>query len=269
MKKRVLSAVLLTIFTAAAFAQSGQDNLNIYVPGETFVYSVKWTFIRVGTITLRTSPYPGNTDLIKVSMTVESNPAIFFVSVKEYNETVINIKTGMSERFYGRHKDGAGNIIINSEYDSVNRTGVYTVFNDQVPEQVRTDTIYNCEAYVDGPSLFFLTRALSGSSGVFNIPTMIEAKIFNTKLEFKGERKAIDVKAFPGSLSARKFHGNAEWKGGTAQGLSGEFSGWVSDDISAIVLYSEVDVLLGSVKIELERITKSNLVQFVKTNQKN
>jgi hypothetical protein len=53
MKKRVLSAVLLTIFTAAAFAQSGQDNLNIYVPGETFVYSVKWTFIRVGTIALR------------------------------------------------------------------------------------------------------------------------------------------------------------------------------------------------------------------------
>jgi hypothetical protein len=119
--------------------------------------------------------------------------------------------------------------------------------------------------YVDGPSLFFYTRVYSKSGITHNVPTLINGKIENTKLIFTDKREEIEIEAFSVPVLARKYYGTAEWEGGTSQGLSGEFLGYVTDDDASIPVYAEVKVLLGKLKIELESFYRND--GFYKTEK--
>ncbi len=72
-------------------------------------------------------------------------------------------------------------------------------------------------------------------------------------LDFTGPIENVEIDAFDRPIRTRKYTGFADWKGGTSAGLSGEFTGWVSDDEAAIPLQAEMKVFLGSIRLELER----------------
>lgn len=261
--------IIFLLISCQGLPQNQWDNNGIISPGETLIYSVKWMFFRVGTITVKTTSYPENPDYIKVSMMVESNPAIFFISVNEYNETLVEVNNCMSKEFYGKYRNGSGNLIIKSKYNDINSSASYSVYDDEADQVIKNDTIINSPRYVDGPSLFLFTRIYSRFKTEYNVPTMIDGKISNTQIVFDSDRSEIEVDAFPGPVKARKYFGYADWEGGSSQSLSGDFSGWISDDDYAVPLYSEVKVLLGKVKIELEHQYKSSLVQLIRAAQKN
>jgi hypothetical protein len=262
----VISFILISF---QGLPQNRGEGENIIYPGETLIYSVKWMFIRVGTITVKTTSYQENPDYIKVSMMVESNPAIFFISVEEYNETLVEIKNCMSKEFYGKYKNGSGNLIIKSIFNETNSSASYSVYDDESKQMIKNDSIFNSPRYVDGPSLFLFTRIYSRFNSEYNVPTMIDGKINNTQIVFDSERAEMEIDAFPDPVKARKYSGLADWEGGSSQSLSGEFIGWISDDDSAVPLYSEVKVLLGKIKIELEHQYKSSLVPIIRAAQNN
>jgi hypothetical protein len=237
--------------------------------GETLIYSVSWMFLRIGTITIQTAPVPEDPDYIKVSMLVESNPDLFFLWIKEYNETLIDLRNCMSKEYFGRYERSDGDLIIKVFYNEEEKFAVYTAYDEGLKSFTVHDTVFNSVRYVDGPSLFFFTRIHSGSDAVYNVPTIIDAKINNTRLVFTKDRSSVEVDAFPHPVKARKYYGYADWEGGSSQKLSGDFSGWISDDESAIPLYSEVKVLIGNLKIKLEKQYKSDLVRFIRASYPN
>ncbi|MDT3695051.1 MAG: DUF3108 domain-containing protein [Ignavibacterium sp.] len=239
-------------------SQTSPVNNGIFYPSETLVYKVKWTFLRIGTITIKTIPYEGNADCIKVSMLVESNPSIPFVDIREYNESVIDRESLMSNSFYGFYRNGSDEVKYTTEYDKESKTSVSKVFDVTNHRLIDSVKINKCPRYLDGPSLFFFTRANSKQIKVMNVPTIIESKIENTKLIFTGNKEEIEIDALDYPVMSNQYFGFADWEGGTSQNLSGEFMGWISNDEAAIPLYAEVKVLLGSLKIELESWNRGN-----------
>lgn len=251
--KRILNTLLILILLSIpGTPQEKNVNPIIFTPGESLVYKVKWTFFRLGTIIIKTRASAEGPGYVIVSMQVKSNPDLFFLNVEEYNETVVEIANCMSKSYYGEFRDGSDRKKIYSEYSNKTGAAYYKVVDDVGKKTLQSDTIYNASRYVDGPSLFFFTRTHARDRKSYNVPNMVNGKIENTRISYPNETEMVEVDAFPHPVKARRFMGFADWEGGTSQGLSGEFSGWVADDESSLILYAEVSVLLGKLKIELE-----------------
>jgi hypothetical protein len=267
-----LIKILLIAFisnTAAILPQNVGINQKVFSHGETLVYKVKWMFMRLGTITVKTLKNGEDPNYFKVIMEVESNPTLFFLSVKEYNETLIDARNFMSKGYFGDHQDGKKRLTIKSAYDENTKTAVYTSFDAVNNVQIKSDTFYNSPRYVDGPSLFFFTRVNSSFSKIIKVPTLVDGKISDTKLVFTNEKEETEIDALSYPIRTRHYLGYADWKGGTSQGLGGEFEGWISDDEAAVPVYAELKVFLGSIKLELEYWKREGwIMNFISTLNK-
>jgi hypothetical protein len=221
----------------------------------------------VGTITIKTKFCEDSPENIVVSMLVESNPMIPFVDINEYNETIIDRKTLMSNSFYGLYRNGNDTKKYSIQYDSMTRSSVWKAFDVSNKKIIDSVKINGCPRYVDGPSLFFFTRANAKMNKTINVPTMIGGKIENTKIVFTDIKEEIEIDALDYPIMAKQYLGSADWEGGSSQSLSGDFMGWISDDADAIPVYAEVDVLIGHLKIELESWQRGNWNRFLNTTK--
>jgi hypothetical protein len=255
---RKILLIVLLINVLSIHSQSPVLNNKFLCPDETLIYKVKWTFIRVGTITIKTKFCEDNPDNIIVSMLVESNPIIPFVDINEYNETIIDRKTLMSNSFYGLYRNGSDKKKYLIQYDSESKSSIWKAFDASDQEMIDSVKIDNCPRYVDGPSLFFFTRANANLNKTINVPTMIGGKIEETKIVFTNIKEEIEIDALDHPIMAKQYLGFADWEGGSSQSLSGDFMGWISDDVEAIPVYAEVEVLIGHLKIELESWQRGN-----------
>jgi hypothetical protein len=217
---RIILLFVLTLNVVSIYSQNTFSINKVFYSGETLVYKVKWTFIRIGTITIKTTSCENNPDYIKVSMLVESNPSIPFLDIKEYNETIIDRNTLMSNSFYAFYQNGSDGTKYYTNYNDKSKTAVWKVYDVSTQKYTDSTTIYNCPRYVDGPSLFFFTRVNSDLHKTINVPTIIDGKIESTKINFTNTMEEIEIDAL--------------------------------DDDAAIPVYAEVKVLLGNIKMELE-----------------
>jgi hypothetical protein len=269
--KKLLKLLLvgLMLSTSSILPQNAITSSKVFSHGETLIYKVKWMFMRVGTITINTYKSDEDPSIIKVTMEVESNPDLFFLKVKEYNESWIDVYNLMSKNYLGDHQSGSDRMIIKSKYDPNKKIAFYSSFDAVKKSQIRSDTIYNAPFYVEGPSLFFFTRVNASPKKIVNVPTLVNGKISNTRLVFGGEKEEIEIDALPHPVRTIHYIGFADWEGGTSQAFGGEFEGWISDDEAAVPVYAELKVLLGSLKIELESWKRHgwNTI-FISTNNK-
>jgi len=249
---RIILLFVLMLNVVVVYSQNIVSTNKVFYSGETLVYKVKWTFLRIGTITIRTTSCENNPDCIKVSMLVVSNPSIPFLDIHEYNETIIDRQTLMSKSFYAFFQNGGDGTKYYTNYNDESKTAVRKVYDVETQKFTDTATIYNCPGYVDGPSLFFFTRINSNLHKTINVPTIIEDKIQSTKIIFTNTKEEIEIDALDYPIIARQYFGCANWEGGSSQSLSGDFMGWISDDDAAVPVYAEVKVLLGNIKMELE-----------------
>ena len=259
---KILFRVLIVtvIILQSLPAQENALNRNVYEVGEILTYKVSWSIFRLGTIKVQTKLDKNCNEktYIKLIMHVISNPYLPFISIDEFNESLVRISDGMSRSFFAKHRNNNERIEIHSVYNSTNQKLFFTLIDYSNPQPIKRDTLENIPLYVEGPSLFFISRALIQSEKEYNIPTMIRGKIANTYLNFEKNIQTIESDLFSHPIRTRYFEGQAEWEGGTSAGLSGNFSGWLSDDSAAIPIISEMKVLLGSIRLELEHIEHPN-----------
>ena len=259
---KIIFSILIITVTILQSLPAGENELNrkVYKVGEILTYKVSWSIFRLGTIKVQTildENYDEKTH-IKLIMHVVSNPYLPFISIDEFNESLIKISDGMSRSFFAKHRNNNDRIEIHSVYNSTNQKIFFTIVDYSNSQPIKRDTLENIPLYVEGPSLFFISRALIQNEKEYNIPTMIRGKIANTYLNFKKNIQIIESDLFSHPIRTRYFEGKAEWEGGTSAGLSGNFSGWLSDDSAAIPIISEMKVLLGTIKLELEHIERPN-----------
>lgn len=248
--------LVIASILAAASVHGGEmvRSTKVFQAGEELQYAVRWKFIRLGTIIIRTAADSSRGDLnqMKITMVVESNPDIGVVDIREHNETVMDPVDLRSLRYRARHITGEECIDISSTLDQARHCNAYSVVDARTRKVLVVDTTWNVGNYVEGPSLLMLTRAVSQSRGAFNIPTLIDGKVSTTILTFAGDREDVDIDAIDRPVRTQRYTGEALWSGGTSAVLSGDFTGWLSDDEAAIPVKAELSVLIGSITLELE-----------------
>lgn len=254
-----VTIVLLGMLSFASAADSGEPGNPpaVFQAGEELQYSVKWKFFRLGTIVVRTEldTSAARQDGLKLTMTVESNPDLAFICIRELNESHVQAGDGFTMDFLARHLLGGRVEEARQHYDPATRSAIYSLSDSNTGCILHRDTLAGTPPFVEGASLLFKARVLSRSMGIVHLPTMIQGKIMETTLNYGGDTESIQIDACEQEVRTRKFSGTAEWTGGTA-GMSGEFWGWMSDDAAAVPIRAEMKILIGSIDLELERWTR-------------
>lgn len=244
---------LLTAGFNANAQQEPQVNLGAFYPGERLQYKVKWLFFRLGTITVVTDSIPNDPARYKVSLTLDSNPDIFFISIHSRYEGTVGLRPVRCESFLGLERQGDDTLVTRYTFvDSLKRVVMeqrILPVDTLVKSEVR-DTV---ERFFDGSSLFFFARTLAHSNGKYSAPTLVDMDMFTTDITFTGTSEPIDIGAVDEDIDTRKLFGKANFEGKTFGGFSGEFRGWFSNDYASIPIKAEMSISLGTVTVELEQ----------------
>ncbi len=232
---------------------------------EKFEYGVSWAFFHLGTLTLTVESVIADPELKIITVDIKTASLLPFIDIDEYNVVMMRMPDGMTMQFYGTEElDGEKVEKICNYYEDENLS-VYEVRNIESSELISRDTVTYSEPYLIGTSLIHYTRLIADSGLVINVPTMLGGDIYNTKLNFCGPVEYIEIDEFDEPIRTFRYEGSAEWDGKATAGLSGDFTGWLSDDDGSVVIRAEMKILLGSVVIELEEWYKPGWIPPTKT----
>jgi hypothetical protein len=217
--------------------------------GEELVYNVRYGFIDLGQVKIRTVgrvDLPGSLAYDCVA-NIGSYESVPFVTLRALYQSQVD--TGFfARRFYGRSSEGKGSTFSRYFFDyQSNRVIMETGRRDSVVE--KRDTVGLSGPLQDGLSLFFLARQQVRSVRRMNIPTLVMEKKVNTFIDFRNERTSVEVEAIGHPVDVVRFDGTAEFVG--LFGLTGDFEGWFSNDDARVPIQAKMKVIIGSVTLEL------------------
>lgn len=218
---------------------------------EEFVYNVSWTFIHIGTITMKVERIKSYPYLRKITLEIKTAPALPFVNIDEYNIAVIRITDGMTMYFHGTEKQNDKDFL--SLYYEKKNYCVYKEKNIKTGELIKLDTLAISQPFLVGTSLIQYARIIADSGLKKKIPTLIGGNLYPTMIDYCGPVESIKIDAYNKSISSFRYEGSAEWGGKATAGLSGEYTGWLSNDKSKVVLRAKMKIFLGSINVELEK----------------
>jgi hypothetical protein len=255
-------ALLITL-SPYAKGNSPDSASPVFQDGEVLQYKVKWTIFRLGTLTLRTirdSTCTIPTDY-KIALYVESNPDISIIWIRGYFESLMDAILLDSKRFWALERNGEKLNESLKIFDKEKKRVMFKVVDRNTGNTIEADTIQNVSSCVEGPSLFFYSRAVCHSIGFREASTFVDGRMGTTELTFRGEKGEVEIENLEEPVRARVFTGQTKWGGGTAvAGLEGDFTGWFSDDEAAVPLRAEMKIIVGSIVIELEEWTRAGWV---------
>jgi len=250
----ILGIALMVVVTIYSQPYSGKNMSTLLE--EKFVYDVSWTFFHLGTLTLSVEGFITDPELKKITVEIKTSPFLPFIDIDEYNVVMMRILDGMTMHFYGTEKIDGEMVKKICDYYEKENLSVYEERNYETNKLINADTITYSKPYLIGTSLIHYTRLIADSGLVIIVPTMLGGDIYNTKLNFCGPVEYVEIDEFDEKIRTFRFEGSAEWDGKATAGLSGDFTGWLSDDDGSVVISAEMKIFLGSVVIELKNWNK-------------
>jgi hypothetical protein len=220
-------------------------------PEEKFVYRVGWSIFKLGTITLITESIVSHPGLLKITMDIKSAPLLPFIDIDEHNVAVMRAADGMTFFYYGTQKKDGKILEFVCRYNESGNFSLYEMKECQTGKLIRRDTLRYPAPYLVGTSLINYTRLNVSPGHIKNVPTMLGGNFYQTILNFCGPAEYIEIGNYDEPIRAFKYEGAADWEGNATAGLSGEFSAWISEDAAMVVIYAEMEILLGSIDVEL------------------
>lgn len=219
------------------------------VPEEELVYNVRYGFIDLGQVRIRT--YGRDTvngvPALHAKAFIDSYAGVPFVDLHATFESWID--PGMfSRKFIGKSKEGKqwDYARYHFSYDE-QRVLIESGRRDTVVE--KRDTLTLSGHTQDGLSLFFFARDQLRSRKKQNVPCVVTEKNVNTFIDFSDERSSVEVDAVEYPVDVIGFEGTAEFVG--IFGLTGDFEGWFSNDAARVPVLAKMKVIIGSITIEL------------------
>ena len=221
---------------------------SVYIDGEDLVYEVSWTFVKLGTVHIKTL---GN---LKAAAYIDSYDGLPFVDLHSVNFTK------MDSSFYCRSGyaiDKDGNDWIGLDYSANPGTGRVAIerltqHDPSSPPFKREpmDTIrLNTRSFVDGLSIGYFPRLFIHSVRTVNVTTLLKGNVGTTTFYFTDNRTTESIDALDDPVRVVEVEGTTNAVG--VFGMTGDFTGWFSDDACAVPIKGKLKVLLGSVTIEL------------------
>ncbi|MBP1647756.1 MAG: hypothetical protein H6Q30_1201 [Bacteroidetes bacterium] len=216
--------------------------------GEEYVYEVSWTVFKLGTIHLKVSPR------YTVEARVNSYPSVPFVDLhsahySEMDSSFYSIGSHTAEK---KETDWWG---VNYIYDLPQRRLIIEETHQKDLEsppfsrQIKDTLGLPSVNFVDGLAIAFLPRLYIHSAQSMDVPTVLYGKIGTTTYDFTGYKTTEDIEALDDPVRVVEVNGTTTAVG--IYGMTGDFTGWFSDDDAAVPIKGKLKVLIGSVTVEL------------------
>jgi hypothetical protein len=259
MKRKVLFPVITGVLCAIAVAGSPDNDSStpliatpspeaILSNGEELLYEVRWTLFRIGTIRIRQRP-----DLKAIAY-IDSYDGLPFVDLHSIYHTE------MDSGFFSRWStsiDKSGKMWTGLRYisDTTENTIIVEELEQLGPRSqphvvgIRDTIRLQSRQFVDGLSIGFFPRLMLRSGKTVRVQTVLSGKLGTTTFQFNNKRTMQKINALDSPVRVVEVTGVTDVVG--IFGLTGEFTGWFSDDDAAVPIKGKLNVLIGNVTIEL------------------
>ncbi len=223
----------------------------MFVVGEDLLYEVSYSIFSLGTVRIEVidTARCGAEMEYRAKAFIDSYKGVPFVNLHYvfYSE----ICRGMYSNFFASDdtKDPSRTPYVT--YDFQYDKNLVRVEMGEKPGHLAAKQIVDTvtSRYQDGLSLFFYARAHLHDRGAMDVPTYVNEKKVTTFINFVGKREKQEIDAVKYPIATVKLEGRADFVG--IFGLTGGFSGWFSDDEAAVPIVAKMNVIIGSVHLEL------------------
>ncbi len=241
--------MLLLVFVLVPPAHAQPTEGFSLMEGEELVYNVRYAFINLGQVRIRVLKSvnePGSVT-VQTKGYIDSYDGVPFADLHATYESWVDTAI-FAKRFIGKSRDGDWwrYSRYNFDYEHA-RVLMESGTRDTIVSQ--RDTLAISGRIQDGLSLFFIARKNLHSGRAMNFPAIIERKNVNTYINFTGKRTSVEIDAVEYPIDVIEFEGKAEFVG--IFGLTGDFEGWFSNDNARIPIMAKMEVIIGSVTLEL------------------
>ncbi len=233
---------------AVVFGQAPPPS-HVLMEGEELTYNVRYGFINLGSVRVRTLQRQavGSAVAYYCKALIDSYPKVPFVDLHATFESTMDT-TIFSRFFVGKTKQDDWWSFSRYTYDQAHQRAIIEIGQKDTTITKR-DTLGVSGAYEDGLSLFFFARDRLFAGQQVDIPCIVTEKKVTTHINFDGRRDAVEIDAVDYPVDVVGFEGTADFVG--IFGLTGDFSGWFSNDEARVPILAKMKVIIGSVTIEL------------------
>jgi len=224
--------------------------------GEELVYVVRYSVMRLGEVKVVVTGKEEikGKDYFSAGVYIDSYPGIPFVNLHQVYETT------MTPDYYSKYFKGIlkhDNYDSNTEYHFDYNNSIVKIHkwltNSNKPPVDSTCVVH--KKYQDGLSIFYYARAHSLQKKYEIIPTFVNEKKVTTEINFNTEEEDESIDAVDYDIDCTHLEGKVNFI--SVFGLTGDFEGWFSNDDEAIPIKAKMNVLIGSVTLELKSWKRS------------
>ncbi len=245
-----LGLVCVAAMVSAAFRRAPEVVLGTSVsrPGEEFVYEVSWTWFKLGTIRVQT--LAGG----KAEAHIDTYPNVPFVDLHSIHYTTMD-SLFYSHASLSMEKEDSVWKGLDYAYDLPEKQLVVETIqmhspNDAPTTRVVKDTLHlPSREFLDGLSIAYFPRRFVHTDTTLTVPTVLYGKLGKTSFEFHRKATTQSIDALENPVRVVEIDGNTSAVG--IYGMTGDFTGWFSDDSAAVPIKGKLKVLIGSVTVEL------------------
>lgn len=215
---------------------------------EDLTYEVRWAWFRLGTVRVRTwSDGSARAD-------IDSYPSVPFVDLHSIHRSRMDpLEYSLfSSALEKRDQDWWGMEYLHDRASKqVVVQEILLADPDSTPYRRTTkDTIQlTSPSFVDGLSIAFFPRQWIRAESTVVVPTVLYGKLGTTVFWFERKHTTEDIDALEHPVRVVEVKGTTSVEG--IFGMTGDFTGWFSDDRAAVPIKGKLKVLIGSVTLEL------------------
>ena len=216
--------------------------------GEDFTYIVKYAFFNLGEVRIKIVDKEtiDHSPVLKTVATMDSYEDLPFVSLHQVYESYID------SSFYPKR-------FIGTIYDEDTTITIYNFQNNSLVHVLRgykNSKIYYVDSTAlvsrklqDGLSILFFARINFGAVNEITIPCFVNEKEEVTKIKYFSENEPVSVESVDYEIDCKRLEGETDFV--SVYGLTGKFEGWFSNDSSSVPIVAKMNVIIGSVSLEL------------------
>lgn len=233
---------------------------SVFAEGEELIYDVRWFFVKLGEIRLKTvrvrKEGAGGRNVVTALIDSYDLPFADVHSVvhSEIDSTLTCVYSTSTE------KRDKGWWLLKNRYDHQSkRLTIEDTWSKEKDGSAftppKTDTFTVNGTLQDGLSILYFARSYAHSRGTMNVPTIVYKQLGSTWLRFTSDRGTMEIDALDSPIKIVGLEGRADFEG--IFGLSGNFEAWFTDDEAAVPIKAKLGVILGSITIELKEWHRS------------
>lgn len=229
----------------------------VVVEGEDLLYEVRWSVFKLGTIHFKTlkTIREDSTELYSAVAFMDSYAGIPFVDLHALTYTQMD-STFNSRGAQSLEKKKNRWWVLHYIFDiPTGRVFVEESWQEDltVPPATRRiiDTLsVDMDHIEDSFSLAFFARAYVHTHQTVALPLIVNGKIGLVHLTFTGKPTIQEIDAVDYPVRVVPVEGHLDVEG--LFGMSGDFEGWFSDDNASVPIMAKLNVILGSITVEMK-----------------